>query len=170
LSRATAEAAINDSRAAVPGFGHDLRQRLDRCAKRFGRASAMVRYQNAIDASRDAELRVLARVDSLDEEFPFPELAYLICESPIHGGIRRAHAGHVDAVEHGPLLHAGTGASLVAGHALAQVLRTRAQKRLAVATRRVVHGERDHRDTRILHALQQLPAGIPGTWRIELLP
>ena len=69
----------------------------------------MVRYQDAVDAVLDAQPRVLARVDSLDDELALPEFAEAIDERPVHGGIRREHAGHVDAVVHRPVLDGWAG-------------------------------------------------------------
>ncbi len=130
----------------------------------------MIRHQNAVHAVLDAHLGILARVHSLDEELPLPEFADLIGKRPIHRRIRRAHAGHVDAVEHRPLLHARTGAFFVARLALSQIFRACAQKRLAVAAGSVVHRERDHRNARVLHALQERVARLPRARRIDLLP
>src|SRR4029077_16312139 len=81
--RAAAETAVDKYRNAVPRFGHHFRQRLDGRAKRFGRPPAMVRNHDPIDAVLEAQPRVLARVHSLDEEFPLPEFADTIGESPI---------------------------------------------------------------------------------------
>ena len=55
-------------------------------------------------------------------------------------------------------------------HAPARVLPAHAEVRLAVAARRVIHGQRDHRTTGSLHASQDRFARFPRIRRVELIP
>src|SRR5439155_295978 len=144
--------------------------RLEGRARGFGGTPTVIRYKNAVDAVFEAQPRVLARVHPLDEEFPLPEFTEPIGESPVHGRIRVAHAGHVDTVVHRAFPDGGTGRAFVAGGALTQVLRARAQVGLAVAAGSVIDRESDHRASGGFHAPQELFAGVPGARRVKLIP
>ena len=119
----------------------------------------------------DGEARVLARVDALDDEAAFPEVAEAIDEVPVHRGVRRADAGHVDPLVHLPLVDGRPGLrAFVTRAALREIFRSRAQIRLAVASGRVVDGKRDHRAACGLDAVKQLLARGPRARRVELVP
>ncbi len=130
----------------------------------------MVRHQYPIEAVLNGEPRVFARVNSLDEELPFPEFAHAIGEGPVHGGVQDRHAVHVDAVVHGEFVHIRERLAIVAGRALRQVLGASAQVGFAVAAGGVIHGEGDHRASGRFHSLQELFACFPGARRVDLIP
>src|SRR5580704_16562295 len=130
----------------------------------------MIRDEYAVDAVFDAEPRVLASINPLDEESSRPRFADAVHESPIHGRILPERSGHIDAVVHGVLLHGLSGLAFVAGGALGQVLGPSAQISFAVAARGVVAGERDHLTAGRFHAPQDFFAGVKGTRRIQLIP
>src|SRR5262249_10368984 len=152
---------------AVAHFRHDFGERLDGSPSRFRRAAAMVGYEDSVDAVLDAQFRILVRVDSFNDEFSRPEFSNPIDERPIHGRIGRAHAGHVDTVEHWPFVDARTRPVFVTRGTLAQVLWTSAQVRLTVAASGIVDRERDHCTSRCLYSPQQLLAGVPRTWSVQ---
>src|SRR6266581_1894782 len=132
----------------------------------------MVRYENTVEAMLDRQTRIFVGINALDDKFSAPEFSELIHELPIHSGIRSAHPCHVDTFEHGTFANrAGRLArTVVARTALGKILWPRAQVRFAVAAGGVVKGHDDHRRARRLNTPQQLFAGFPLAWRIELIP
>jgi len=132
------------------------------------RTGGGTRLYDAVDAVLEAEPRVLVRVDPLDDELALPESAEAIHERPIHRRIRPAPTGHRQGFGHRPW--AASGATLVAGVALRQILRACAEVRFAVAARGVVDGQRNHRAPGGLHASQKLLVGFPGARRVKLVP
>ena len=120
----------------------------------------------------DRQTRIFVGINALDDEFSAPEFSELIDEFPIHSGIRSAHPCHVDTFEHGPFADRPRrlARTVVARTALSKIFRARAQVRFAVAPSGIVYRQQHHCRTGRLNTPQQLFAGFPLAWRVELVP
>ena len=65
---ASAVSAVDKYGNPAADFGDNFRKSLERGAKRFGGAAAMIGNQNSVEAVFQPEARVLMRIDALDNE------------------------------------------------------------------------------------------------------
>src|SRR5262249_5483753 len=101
--RTATHAAVQENGDAVADDGHHLRERLERAAPRFRRASPVVGDEYAVEAVLQAKLGVLAGIYALENELALPVVAQPLDEAPVHGGVGSALATHIDALRQGTM-------------------------------------------------------------------
>ena len=162
-----AESAIDEYRNTAADRLHDVRQTVDRGAKRVGGASAVIRDDDAVSAVFDGELCVFGAVEPLEQHFHPRQFLQAVDVLPRR--LRRIRARVAETLVH-RIVDPGSGTVDVTGDAVARVLTCEPGRRRRVSAREQIDRPCNHRTSGILDPLDQLLGVAPRAWHVELIP
>ena len=142
---AAAETAVDQDRHSAAHHCDDLRQGVDRRASAVLAPGAVVRDDDAVQASLGGELRVLVREDPFDQELHVGRVAHPLDGVPGHGGgLDAGKTRKIQAFVHRlSLVVRLEAAPVVAGRAIARVGALQPEPGFLVTTAVAIHRHRD---------------------------